>query len=290
MGSNAAVLRKPVIIIGAPRSGTTYLFNVLAAHPGLTGFDEPRMVWRYGNDRKSDLLLRSDARSDVVSHIRRHFAREARHRDGLRILEKSPANSLRVQFVDQVFPDAKFVVIYRNGVDASLSSRYRWLHRADNMDGRAKERARQRLKELGPARVPYYAPEIMRRLAPERLRAFLGHNVWGPRIPGVRELMRELNALEVAALQWRMCVELTRHDLRTLPSSRYIEVRLESLSRDVLASILTFAEIEHNEPVLAEFDRTFTPTFADQTELSSMDAELLRRWLEPTMEWLGYSF
>ena len=69
---------------------------------------------------------------------------------------------------------------------------------------------RQRLKEVQLRRLPHYAREAARRFAPKALTPMVGPNVWGPRLPGIEGLLKDLELLEVCALQWRTCVELTR--------------------------------------------------------------------------------
>ncbi|MDQ6840024.1 MAG: sulfotransferase, partial [Actinomycetota bacterium] len=54
--TGAPRVRQPVIVLGAPRSGTTLLASILSAHSQVTVVGEPRLVWRYGNDSRSDQL------------------------------------------------------------------------------------------------------------------------------------------------------------------------------------------------------------------------------------------
>ena len=47
-----------------------------------------------------------------------------------RVVEKSVSNTLRVRFVDAVFPDAQYVVIVRDGRDVAASARAQWSTRS----------------------------------------------------------------------------------------------------------------------------------------------------------------
>ena len=98
------LLTQPIIVIGSPRSGTTLLGNLLECHPALAQLVEPRLTWKYGNDRKSDMLRPSDARPDVCQHIRDTFSRAVRDQGRERLVEKTPSNSLRMEFVEKVLP------------------------------------------------------------------------------------------------------------------------------------------------------------------------------------------
>ena len=63
-------LDEPVIILGPPRSGTTILGNLLSNHSEFGYFEEPRAVWRWGNEKRSDLLKPDYATEKVKQHSR----------------------------------------------------------------------------------------------------------------------------------------------------------------------------------------------------------------------------
>ncbi|MEN1681783.1 MAG: sulfotransferase [Planctomycetota bacterium] len=285
-----AVLEKPVIVLGSPRSGTTVLGQLLQVHSSLHGVVEPRLTWQYGNDKKSDMLRPEDARPEVIAYIRGRFAKEVRDGQRSRLLEKMPSNALRIGFVERVLPGCKVIHIMRNGVDASLSIRSYWNQAAHGISGVAPGRFRERLKELQLSRLPNYAFEAARRFAPAPLRGVVGQNVWGPRIPGIRGMLTELDLLEVCALQWRTCVESARQYGAQLPADRYHEVKLEELTADRLREVLDFAELTPEPEVMANFEKTFAAdrSTARRSAATPEDLQLLRRWITPTMDWLGY--
>ena len=101
---------QPVIIIGAPRSGTNMLRDVLTSLPGVATWpcDEINYIWRHGNVRYPSDELRPDmARTAVRKYIRKQFDWVAGKYQAHTGVEKTCANSLRVGFVDRVVPDAK---------------------------------------------------------------------------------------------------------------------------------------------------------------------------------------
>lgn len=67
-------MKTPIIILGAPRSGTSVLARILSQHADLAYSNEPRLIWRYGNDRCSDMLNAGHARQKVIQYIRRKFS------------------------------------------------------------------------------------------------------------------------------------------------------------------------------------------------------------------------
>jgi Sulfotransferase family len=281
-------LERPVILLGAPRSGTTILGNMLGQHRSLAFADEPRFVWRYGNDRKSDLLRREDARPEVCRHIRGYFSRFVRESGKTRLLEKTPSNALRPEFVDAILPGAIFLCILRDPLSNVLSIRDNWLAYAFGIRKIGTQRLARRMDELSLTRLPYYTREAVARLMPGPLSRMLGQNVWGPRLPGIRGLLRELTIIEIAALQWRTCVEATRHFGRQLPPERYHEVRLEELSSDVARRILALCSLDDDPAVERYFRQAFDFLRVHRRIPDEDPAEVQRalRWIEPTMSWL----
>ena len=280
-----ALLARPIIIIGAPRSGTSLLLEVLGSHPRLAVLSEPRITWRFGNDRKSDLLRPEDARPAVRDHIRRRFAAMVREQGAERILEKTPSNALRPGFVDQVFPDCLFLNVTRHGVDASLSIRDAWQRRA-GVRGVRRRRWMIRLREIDLRQLPRYGLELLRRALP----GLVGRGDWGPRLPGMQALMRELDPLELACLQWRMCTEIACQYGRRLPRGRYLELRLEDLTPERLREILAFCGLDDAPEVWESFRRHFDASQASRrrAQVDPAERERILTWIEPTLRWLGY--
>jgi hypothetical protein len=286
----AAFLDRPIIIIGAPCSGTTFLGSTLALHRLLAFADEPRLVWRYGNDHKCDMLSPQDAREEVRQYIRSYFAAFVRDAGATRLLEKTPHNSLRPAFVATVLPGCRFIHIMRSPVDAVLAIYNSWLNHAYGTKRIRPGRLKKRMREIGLRRLRFYTKEAFFRLAPERIARNFGQNVWGPRIPGIDGLLRDLDILEVCALQWRMCVETTVHFGRRLPSDRYMEIWLEDLSPELLRQMLAFCELENDDEVFRVFNQTYKPGLARGRRAGADPADVVRilRWIEPTISLIGH--
>lgn len=279
-------LLKPIVVVGSPRSGTTLLGNLVGAHPALAHLVEPRLTWKYGNDSKSDMLRAEDAREEVCHHIRNTFAQCVVQQGRQRLLEKTPSNSLRMEFVDRVLPGCQFVHIIRDGVESVLSIRKFWQGHAR---GIKKDKLTERLREIDLKRAPYYAREMARRVLPAQFSGLVGHAVWGPRLPGIDGLLKELNLLEVCCLQWRMSVELACHFGRKLPADRYMECRLEEMSPELLESVLHFCDLpitdEVREGYRSHFDSKLTTV--RQAEADPEELDLIDKWIGPTRQWLG---
>ena len=289
------MLDRPIVILGAPRAGTSVLGHLLEAHPALVHAREPRIVWKYGNDGLSDMLPASAARPDVVAHIRKYFQQLVGDAPGERLLEKTPSNSLRVPFVDKVFPDARYIHITRNGFDSAVSIKSFWQNNTSGL-GQAHKGPngsilRQRLKQVKLRQVPFYAGEVLKRVMPGRGGA--PRSLWGPRLPGLATMAREMSLIEVAGMQWRSCVERARIDTAAIAPDRYHELRLEDLDEAALKAALDFAGLDYADEVREFFRAEFQPeqTGSRRSALEAMDEaerHALRRVIAPTMAWLGY--
>ena len=120
---------KNVIIIGAPRSGTNMLRDVLCSIEGFDTWpcDEINFIWRHGNIKSQSDELRTDQANDYVKKfIRDKFCRLQKKKNSKVIVEKTCANSLRVPFVNEIIPDAKFIYIKRDMLDVVGSAKHRW--------------------------------------------------------------------------------------------------------------------------------------------------------------------
>ena len=120
---------RPVFVVSSPRSGSSLLFETLAQSPdlfsiggeshavieGITALHPRARGW------DSNRLIAADANESVAEDLAQRFAAAAVDRDGrpapatpFRFLEKTPKNSLRVPFLQAMFPDAIFIYLYRD--------------------------------------------------------------------------------------------------------------------------------------------------------------------------------
>lgn len=125
-----APIERPIFIIAAPRSGSTLLFETLAQAPGLFSVGgeahwlvEGRPQLRPGAPGvESNRLDAGHVTPESASEIERALRAALVDRDGksaatdatLRILEKTPKNALRVPFFQRIFPDARFIFLWRD--------------------------------------------------------------------------------------------------------------------------------------------------------------------------------
>lgn len=283
---HAARVREPVLVLGAPRSGTTMLARVLGSHPECARAREARLVWKYGNDRRSDELTSAHASEKVAAHIRNHFAELVGEAGGGRLVEKTPANSLRPWFVDTVFPDARYVHITRDGWGCVPSIRAFWEARSTGLDAKQRAKAGRRLRESHPSQLPHYAAELARRVlpGPGRHRA-----LYGPRIAGLEGVVDDLGVLAASALQWQACTTRAATFGRDIGPARYLEVKLERLDAATLATVMDFCGLSPDAEVVERFISTYDPTIARrQVPLGPDEHRLVAPVVGPVNAWLGY--
>ena len=195
---------RPFVIIGAPRSGTNMLRDVLCTFNRVSTWpcDEINYIWRHGNIRyPSDEIPESRATPGVRSYIRGQFAKLAKTEDCDYVVEKTCANSLRVPFVDAVVPEAKYVFIYRDGIDATGSAKLRWTAKLDI------PYILEKMRFVPKIDLPYYGlryfwARVYRLISREKRLAF-----WGPALDDMPTILQKHTLNEVCALQWQRCVD-----------------------------------------------------------------------------------
>jgi hypothetical protein len=63
------------------------------------------------------------------------------------------------------------------------------------------------------------------------------------------------------------------------------------MSDDLIRQVHDFCGLEDDPAVWAYFEENYDPTMAGARRAAATDEELetIRQWIEPTMQWLGYS-
>jgi hypothetical protein len=223
-------LTRPVFIVAAPRSGSTVLFETLAlsrelwslegeAHwlverlpelqPGAPHVDSNRLEARHVTE---DIARQIDA--GFFEHLRDADGRPLATGGGeVRFLEKTPKNSLRIPFFDRLYPDARFIFLWRDPLE-SLSSimeawrsgRWTTYRRLDGRDG-----------------------------------------PWSLLLPPGWRALRGKPLEEIAAFQWESANRIALDDLQSLPRHRWTSCRYSDLVTHPLATVrrlCNFAEVE----------------------------------------------
>ncbi|QKE85635.1 sulfotransferase [Arthrobacter sp. NEB 688] len=248
-----------VIIVGAPRSGTNMLRDLLTSAPGLGTWDcdEVNLLWKHGNlDVPHDEIGIDRATPDLSAFMRRAFDRVGRRTRSEIVVEKTCAVSLRVPFTRALFPDARYIFIRRDGIDATASTMQRW--NAPFELGYTLRKARY----VPPLDLPRHAAALVRKRVTQRLRGEVRQDEsdlrvgtwWGPRPHDHRRLQREHPLEELAFIQWQRCVEQAAAGLDGLPDDRLIEVVYEDFVTDPRAGTARLLDFLERPQLLADID------------------------------------
>ena len=131
----------PIFIVGAPRSGTNIFYRTFAKHPDLAWISnitkkipsslwltriimlfrddhrptEANNVWQkfIGNDHES--LGQDDVTAAARKYLRTVVQNNLRIFKKSRFVNKCPGNSVRMDYLREIFPDAIFIHIIRDG-------------------------------------------------------------------------------------------------------------------------------------------------------------------------------
>lgn len=230
---------RPLVVLSAPRSGSTLLFETLVRSSGLWSIgEESHLVFQafpelhparrgYASGR----LTERDATPALCHELRAAFRALVQDRDGrryddtppdfrptrVRLLEKTPRNALNLRFVRRVFADAKFVILVRDARETIASIAEAW---------RVGLRTGQFVTFPD---LPGWDRRHWCLLLPHGWRAMKGKSL-----------------IEIAAFQWAAANQALIDDIKALPRERWIIVNFSELVSNpgtTVQRILEFAGI-----------------------------------------------
>jgi len=212
------LLQRPIIIVSTPRSGSTFLYEILEQAPGLfttgqeshwliediPGLAPPDRGW------SSNRLAADDVTPERSEAISNEFYRQLRDRAGakpgerVRMLEKTPKNALRVPFFDAIWPDSIFIYLHRDVRDTLASMMEAWA--------------------CGAFRT---YPDLP---------GWTGYPWSLLLVPGWQQLVGR-SLPEIVARQWATTTDILIDDLKTLPKARLRVLSYESLRQSPQAVV-----------------------------------------------------
>jgi tetratricopeptide (TPR) repeat protein len=121
VGDGASDSTKPVFVLGMPRSGTSLIEQILASHPSIFGAGEMDFWNTFARTHESEvrggLLDQATRRKLGEDHLRLLQSRG----DNVRIIDKTPINSDYIGIIYSVFPNARFIYVDRDPIEACMS-------------------------------------------------------------------------------------------------------------------------------------------------------------------------
>ena len=211
-----------VILIGPARSGTKIIRETIATHPSVNqiGFDI-NFIWKRHNEKIAHDALSPELATDkVVDYINRYFESKAKNADFL--IEKTVSNTLRIPFVKKILPDAKYIFLFRNGVDTVESVSRQW-----GVSPGGKYLLQKFFSVPVIDVIPYVSKYAVDLIRIKLKRSTSDSYVWGVRYPGCEKDLKEKSLLEFCALQWNYSANAMLDYLENEPAEDYLILRYE---------------------------------------------------------------
>ena len=293
---------RPVFLVGMPRSGTTIVFERLAAHPDLAWPSNYADMWP---GLLSANLLRPLLDNPLL-RLRGNKKQYGKVRFGNRFL---PQPDEAYTFWER-YAASDFRLGYLLGREAPAAERER-VHRAVSKLLRYQRKSRLAAKLTGPGRIHY-----LHSLFPDArfihlirdgravVHSLLNVGFWqqkggfdgpfwhgGPPAEELEPWHRaDRDPGVLAAIQWAFVVRSTRAEAATLPPSQYREVRFEDFVADpdrTLTGMLQFGGL--SERAFADATQPDRATVKNMSEKfrGEFDAARLERISEPMQPLLG---
>lgn len=243
-------LKPPIFLLGNVRSGTTMIQRFFNLHPEIITWFEPRPIWNYAHPwRQYDYLDENDASPNVIRYIRRKFLKYQNKNHGLRIMEKTPRNVVRISFIHRIFPESKFIYMVRDPLAQISSAEVQW---KNVIDWRSKKWAFYRIKQTPIIQLPFYAHKFFRNLFYSKVLKVKYPNIYGVRYKGIDKDRKNLTTLQIIAKQWAYCVRQAEKDLAKLDQKIILRMKYEDFVKDPLNNfdlILQHFELKMTEEI-----------------------------------------
>lgn len=212
------------------------LRDVLCSLPSVETWpcDEINPVWRHGNlEVPHDAFPAELAREKVKLFVRKRFLKQAKRSKATWLVEKTCANTLRVGFIAEILPEARFLHISRDGYDVVPSAMKRWKAELDLSYTIAKARF------VPLTDFPYY---LWRFTANRLARLGKGNgertvSTWGPRFLGMDKIANDLPLEELCARQWKACEIAATEQLARVPAEQVLSLRYEDFVVNPISSM-----------------------------------------------------
>ena len=201
-------------------------------------------IWRHGNSfRDDDEFSADDATKSVIKYIRLAFEKFSVKSGYRNLVEKTEANSLRIPFVNKVFPQAKFIFVIRDGRDAIASMLNRRNHPLD-LTFLIKKAKYVPLSDIPIVFFRYTLNTIRKYIFKSKKNFFLG-----PIYKGMDKDINNYTEPEIVAIQWAKCIERAYEDLKNINKSRIHVIRYEDLVKaphKSITDLLNYVGIDTN--------------------------------------------
>jgi len=243
----------PVFIIGCGRSGTTILGNSLDKHKSIRYLNERRDIWHraypeldiWSGNHKNPLFFATADNNNIkkTKKLRQLYFREQVAANCTILMEKLPINNFRLKFIQACFPEARYIYLYRNGLEVaeSISKKI-----SNGWFGH---------KNLKWKLLTTFGKENGFNYSDEDLASDFHKGIY----------------------EWRLSMELSDNFFKTLDKEKYISISYSDLADNpykTFNSIFNFLHLKATESLLKEI--TFSINRKNKKILQSEDATVLK--------------
>lgn len=293
----------PIFLIGVPRSGSTMLRMILNSHPNIYSGGE--MPWLSGNYGVRGFGTETSIRclyqrmtvgdysiSKTMSHINKDNVRRSFNsfvkdiidlqltKEGKNIwIEKTPDNIIQIPFLKEIFPNARFIHIMRDGRDVALSTiKANWSELFYFIDVKNKRRfvnLRGLFNKRVLYRLPKYIQDVLLRVNLEPSYNSMSQNIFYP----------IANTYYNAFFRWEKWIEIYERDAEKY-NIDHISIKYEDLllkPKDMFPYILNFIGEDWHDDYLnySKFKQDFPLEDIGATsalKFSSIEPRNLYKW------------
>ncbi len=225
-------LKPPIIIFGNNRSGSTIVQKIMALHPDIVQWYEPRSLWLFADPgRRHDEFDAKDATDKVKRYIRNQFLKYQKQYGDRVVLEKTPATILKIPYVRAIFPEATYLFIVRDPFSFISSVELKWQR---PLSGKG---IRRRLKSTPVTQLHYYAGRLISEQFYKRVLRRKYLSIWGPRYKGIEQDLKKHDLLTVIARQWSVCSRKAEKDLALFGNGRVLRLKYEEFVEDPISNV-----------------------------------------------------
>jgi hypothetical protein len=227
------LLDSPIFVLSAPRSGSTLLMEILSVgHQLVTIGRESNVIYKEFehlhadyNNFESGCLTSKHADKNTIKYIRLMYFALMQDCNGNYLvnkssvnkakpycfIEKTPRNALNIPFLLEIFPQARFLVLFRNPENTISSLIEAWEY-SENSNKFIS------YKNLPGWHLPYWCF-----LLPINWQKMIGKSI-----------------AEICAFQWQSTYENILKDLKEVANNKIICIQFESIIKDPEKNINKF--------------------------------------------------
>ena len=237
---------RPIFIVAAPRSGSSFLFETLMRSPSVVTigneshgiFERIPQLHPANRNFDSNRLTEADVTPEIAQTLKQSFLSKLQDSQGnklsstissFRMLEKTPKNALRIPFINAIFPDALFIYLYREPnenissmIEAWKSNRFVTYGKLPQWNGKPWSLLLipewQKLKQKSLGKIAATQWQVSHQYILDDLAKIEPHRCYGVNYKDlVKDTQKEIEKLcKFANIQWNQDISKEK-----LPLSRY---------------------------------------------------------------------